>query len=72
MINARAIATLGIGFAARQIAALGLLVESVMVTVKQDTGYLGGGGEPRVMELHKLHILKRRQRDEDALFMLLS
>lgn len=71
MINARALATLGIGFAARQIAALGFLVESVIMSVKPDAGAMGGG-EPRTMELHKLHILKRRQRDEDALFMLLS
>ena len=71
MINARALATLGIGFAAKQIAAFGLLVDSVVMSVKPDTSALGGG-EPRMMELHKLHILKRRQRDEDALFMLLS
>jgi len=71
MINARALATLGIGFAAKQIAAFGLLVDSVVMSVKPDTSALGGG-EPRTMELHKLHIIKRRQRDEDALFMLLS
>ena len=71
MINARALATLGIGFAARQIAAFGLLVDSVVMSVKPDAGAMGGG-EPRTMELHKLHILKRRQRDEDVLFMLLS
>lgn len=70
MINARALATLGIGFAARQIAAFGLLVDSVVMSVKPDGAM--GGGEPMTMELHKLHILKRRQRDEDALFMLLS
>lgn len=47
---------------------------------KPDTSAMGGGEpvqssiavDPRTMELHKLHILKRRQRDEDALFMLLS
>lgn len=71
MINARAIATLGIGFAARQMAAFGLLVDSVIanVIVPVDNSRLGGGGEPRVMELHKLHIRRARQREEDALLL---
>ena len=70
MINLRSIARLGIGYGRRQMVALGLAIsDAITKPAGVDLARLGGGGEPRFMETHRLHILKRRQRDEDA-FML--
>ncbi|MFZ4537877.1 hypothetical protein [Propionivibrio sp.] len=72
MINLRAVARIGIGFGRRQMAAIGLAIsEAIAKPVGRDLARLGGGGEPRVMELHRLHILKRRQRAEDEIMLML-
>lgn len=39
---------------------------------KPERKHVAGTYMPRIMERHKLHIKKDRQRDEDALFLLVS
>lgn len=70
MITLRSAAKLGIGYGRRQMAAIGLAIAAEIARpAGVDLSRLGGGGEPRFMELHRLHILKKRQKDEDALFL---
>ena len=68
MINVRAAARLGIGYGARQMAALGLsLVDSIALPAQPASRH----GGPLLMERHPLHIKRARQREEDALVLLL-